>query len=45
VAFDVMVNDEDEDLNQLFEDIVGKIKKDGLVWNKNYQLRDITRGK
>ena len=44
VAFDVKVNDEDEDLDDLFEDIV-KIVKDGLTWNKNYQLRDIAFGR
>ena len=44
ISFDVKVYDEDEDLDDLFEDIV-KIVKDGLTWNKNYQLRDIAFGR
>ena len=43
ISFDVKVYDEDEDLDDLFEDIV-KIVKDGLTWNKNYQLRDVAYG-
>lgn len=43
IAFDVKVHDENEDFDDLFEKIC-EIKKDGLVWNQNFELRDVAYG-
>ena len=44
IAFDVKAYDPiKQDLEALWQDII-KFKKDGLTWNKNFQLVDIAFG-
>ena len=43
VGFDVKVYDENEDFDALFDDILD-IEKDGLTWNKNFELVEIAFG-
>ena len=40
IVFDVKVYDEEEDFEQLWGEII-LIKKDGLVWNQNFEIRPV----